>query len=156
MFVTGLVLNIHADTVLLNLRAQKEQEKASNSTAPGAGGYKIPYGGLFEYVSCANYSKYLQFNSLCIHTHIMSSNCLWVSCRRRGDHRVGGIRHRLLVTPGPRLRHHDIQQPCAQRASGRRHHNICVFMLTHVGDVMYSTTSGTCKSLKITPSIVKL
>jgi hypothetical protein len=59
MFVTGLVLNIHADTVLLNLRAQKEQEKASNSTAPGAGGYKIPYGGLFEFVSCANYSKYL-------------------------------------------------------------------------------------------------
>lgn len=62
MFVSGLVLNVHADSVLLNLRAQKEQEKASKSMAPGAGGYKIPYGGLFEYVSCANYSKIAVIN----------------------------------------------------------------------------------------------
>lgn len=57
MFASGLVLNIHADTVLLNLRDQKEREKASNTSATGTGGYKIPYGGLFELVSCANYSK---------------------------------------------------------------------------------------------------
>ncbi|XP_065188370.1 3-oxo-5-alpha-steroid 4-dehydrogenase 1-like [Sycon ciliatum] len=43
LFFAGLLLNIHADGVLRNLRK------------PGETGYKIPRGGLFEYVSCANY-----------------------------------------------------------------------------------------------------
>ena len=43
VFVTGLVINLHADTVLLNLRK------------PGETGYKVPKGGLYRWVSCPNY-----------------------------------------------------------------------------------------------------
>ena len=42
IFFTGFSLNIHADGVLLQLRRK-------------AGGYSIPEGGLFGYISCANY-----------------------------------------------------------------------------------------------------
>lgn len=44
IFFAGLILNIDSDNRLINLR--------KSST----GGYKIPYGGLFDYVSAANYS----------------------------------------------------------------------------------------------------
>lgn len=40
---TGWVINVHADNVLFRLRA------------PGETGYKIPHGGMFRYVSSANY-----------------------------------------------------------------------------------------------------
>jgi len=43
LFVTGWLINVHADTVLIRLRA------------PGERGYKIPRGGLYERVSCPNY-----------------------------------------------------------------------------------------------------
>jgi protein-S-isoprenylcysteine O-methyltransferase Ste14 len=43
LFVTGFVMHVHADRVLRNLRS------------PGESGYKIPHGGLFEFVSCPNY-----------------------------------------------------------------------------------------------------
>lgn len=43
MFVVGFALNLHADTVLLRLRA------------PGETGYKVPRGGLYELISCPNY-----------------------------------------------------------------------------------------------------
>jgi len=43
LFVAGFALNIHADGVLLRLRS------------PGVTGYKVPHGGLFEYVSSPNY-----------------------------------------------------------------------------------------------------
>lgn len=43
MFLSGFVVNNHADEVLRNLRA------------PWETGYKIPYGGAFSYVSAANY-----------------------------------------------------------------------------------------------------
>lgn len=43
VFVAGMVINLHADTVLLNLRR------------PGETGYKIPTGGLYRFVSCPNY-----------------------------------------------------------------------------------------------------
>lgn len=42
LFAIGLAINLHADTVLLRLRAQ-------------GGGYKIPHGGLYERISCPNY-----------------------------------------------------------------------------------------------------
>jgi len=42
VFVTGAVINKHADTVLINLRKPNET------------GYKIPQGGLFKYISCPN------------------------------------------------------------------------------------------------------
>ena len=43
IFVLGFVINIHADTVLINLRK------------PGETGYKIPMGGMYRFVTCPNY-----------------------------------------------------------------------------------------------------
>ncbi|XP_071809303.1 3-oxo-5-alpha-steroid 4-dehydrogenase 1-like [Asterias amurensis] len=43
MFFTGMAINIHSDSILRNLRK------------PGEVGYKIPRGGMFEYVSGANF-----------------------------------------------------------------------------------------------------
>jgi len=43
LFVGGFIINVHSDHLLRRLRA------------PGENGYKIPQGGLFKYVSCANY-----------------------------------------------------------------------------------------------------
>lgn len=42
VFIMGMIINVWADSVLLSLRR-------------GSEGYKIPRGGLFEYVSCPNY-----------------------------------------------------------------------------------------------------
>ncbi|KAJ7557837.1 hypothetical protein O6H91_04G012100 [Diphasiastrum complanatum] len=44
IFATGMLINIWADRLLLHLRASS-QEKV----------YKVPHGGLFEYVTCPNY-----------------------------------------------------------------------------------------------------
>eukprot|EP00638_Chattonella_subsalsa_P003976 CAMPEP_0117756066 /NCGR_PEP_ID=MMETSP0947-20121206/13832_1 /TAXON_ID=44440 /ORGANISM="Chattonella subsalsa, Strain CCMP2191" /LENGTH=242 /DNA_ID=CAMNT_0005575533 /DNA_START=71 /DNA_END=796 /DNA_ORIENTATION=+ len=44
VFFTGFITNYHADHILRNLRK------------PGESGYKIPYGGLFNYVSGANFA----------------------------------------------------------------------------------------------------
>lgn len=41
------MINIRADSTLLALKSRSTREK----------GYSIPYGGIFEYVSCANYCK---------------------------------------------------------------------------------------------------
>jgi 3-oxo-5-alpha-steroid 4-dehydrogenase 1 len=43
IFVLGYVINHQADSTLLSLRK------------PGETGYKIPYGGLYRYISCPNY-----------------------------------------------------------------------------------------------------
>ena len=43
LFLTGLAVNILSDRTLLRLRA------------PGETGYRVPRGGLFEWVSCPNY-----------------------------------------------------------------------------------------------------
>jgi 3-oxo-5-alpha-steroid 4-dehydrogenase 1 len=43
IFVIGFVINRQADSILLNLRK------------PGETGYKIPYGGMYKYISCPNY-----------------------------------------------------------------------------------------------------
>lgn len=43
VFAAGFAINQHADWVLMNLRK------------PGETGYKIPRGGLYEYVTCPNY-----------------------------------------------------------------------------------------------------
>jgi protein-S-isoprenylcysteine O-methyltransferase Ste14 len=43
LFATGFIINLHADKILLNLRK------------PGETSYKIPYGGMYRWVSCPNY-----------------------------------------------------------------------------------------------------
>mmetsp|Transcript_5789 Transcript_5789/g.14157 ORF Transcript_5789/g.14157 Transcript_5789/m.14157 type:complete len:308 (+) Transcript_5789:131-1054(+) len=43
LYVLGAAINVHADTTLRNLRK------------PGERGYKVPRGGAFRFVSCANY-----------------------------------------------------------------------------------------------------
>ncbi|KAM5157451.1 3-oxo-5-alpha-steroid 4-dehydrogenase 1 [Mantella aurantiaca] len=43
LFFCGMSINVYSDHILRNLRK------------PGESGYKIPYGGLFEYVSGANF-----------------------------------------------------------------------------------------------------
>ena len=45
-FFTGMALNIQADEILRNIRKRRTDKQ-----------YDIPRGGLFEYVSCANYGK---------------------------------------------------------------------------------------------------
>ena len=43
LFFTGFLINFQSDEILLKLRK------------PGESGYKIPYGGLYKYISCPNY-----------------------------------------------------------------------------------------------------
>jgi protein-S-isoprenylcysteine O-methyltransferase Ste14 len=43
LFVGGFIINRHADHTLHELRGQGER------------GYKVPYGGLYRYISCPNY-----------------------------------------------------------------------------------------------------
>lgn len=43
LFVVGMAINLHADAVLRGLRR------------PGESGYRIPYGGLYRFVTCPNY-----------------------------------------------------------------------------------------------------
>lgn len=43
MFVTGFLINVHSDQVVIHLRK------------PGDTGYAIPHGGMFEFVSAPNY-----------------------------------------------------------------------------------------------------
>ena len=47
VFFTGFGINVHADSTLLHLRGKPVNGKRQ--------GYKIPRGGMFEFVSCANY-----------------------------------------------------------------------------------------------------
>jgi steroid 5-alpha reductase family enzyme len=43
LFLAGFAVNLHSDAVLRNLKAA------------GAGEYRIPWGGLYRFVSCPNY-----------------------------------------------------------------------------------------------------
>ncbi|MBK7870944.1 MAG: DUF1295 domain-containing protein [Saprospiraceae bacterium] len=43
LFITGFIINIYADNILIYLRK------------PGETDYKIPTGGLFKYISCPNH-----------------------------------------------------------------------------------------------------
>ena len=43
LFTCGFIINLHSDSILRNLRK------------PGETGYKIPHGGMFKYVSGANF-----------------------------------------------------------------------------------------------------
>ena len=43
LFITGMIINLHSDQILLSLRKSSQN------------GYSIPEGGLFKYISCPNF-----------------------------------------------------------------------------------------------------
>lgn len=51
LFFSGMYVNISSDQILVRLRSQAGSEKSESPATK----YKIPRGGLFEYVSSANY-----------------------------------------------------------------------------------------------------
>merc|ERR1712038_1111881 len=59
LWVVGFIVNLQSDSILRNLRKKdshnNETSSSSTTTASGAVRYKIPYGGLYKYVSCANF-----------------------------------------------------------------------------------------------------
>lgn len=48
IYYTGFLINVHSDAIVRNLRSKEE-------IASGAKNYRIPYGGLFKYVTCPSY-----------------------------------------------------------------------------------------------------
>lgn len=54
LFIYGWTVNIQSDNILLKLRS----EAITPSDNEVKFKYKIPHGGMFEYVSCANYCKF--------------------------------------------------------------------------------------------------
>ena len=55
VFITGMLINIQSDNILLNLRK------------PGESGYKIPMGGFFRYLSCPNlFGEILEWSGFAI------------------------------------------------------------------------------------------
>ncbi len=103
LFYAGFFINMRSDSALIKLRrvAAEEAEEASDGKAPTEKKYVIPSGGLFEYVSCANYCESCQLLCLCR----CDLFCALISRRDRG---VDRLRHRLLVAARCRLRlvHH--------------------------------------------------
>lgn len=57
LFALGFALNVHADAVLRGLARRRTQEQQSKGKGKGKGsGYAVPHGGLFRFVSAANYA----------------------------------------------------------------------------------------------------
>ncbi len=61
LFVTGLVMHIHSDAILRKLRSsaslnvRRRSGDGSSREPPESGVYRIPYGGMFRFVSSPNY-----------------------------------------------------------------------------------------------------
>lgn len=64
VFFVGFIINFHADSLLLRLRKGGATSSSKKNSVSGSGAgaaatgvkqYSIPHGGMFEYVSCANY-----------------------------------------------------------------------------------------------------
>ncbi len=53
--MVGFIVNIQSDSILRNLRRNGDKKSSKAVVTSGTTQYKIPYGGLFEYVSCANF-----------------------------------------------------------------------------------------------------
>lgn len=82
LFCIGLIINVHSDGILTNLRK------------PGETGYKIPKGGLFEYVSSANYfGEIVEWCGFALATQTYPavtfaiSSALFLGLRARQNHR---------------------------------------------------------------------
>jgi hypothetical protein len=58
VYFVGFLINVRSDSTLLNLKSIAGDAHASNTkkASPSSERYRIPYGGMFQYVSCANYT----------------------------------------------------------------------------------------------------
>lgn len=68
MWLVGLLMNVHSDHILRNLRK------------PGETGYKIPKGGMFEYVSGANFlGEIMEWTGFALAGHSIHSSAFAIS-----------------------------------------------------------------------------
>lgn len=74
IFFLGFILNIQSDLILIRLKQQRisreakesdEFKKVPSQSEAQKKGYVIPRGGMFEYVSAANYCKLFSFVLIC-------------------------------------------------------------------------------------------
>lgn len=76
LFLLGFALNIHADSVLRGLARQRRKEPK----AKGNGGYTIPHGGLFEFVSAANYAaEMLEWGGFAVAGGLQYPGCVFAA-----------------------------------------------------------------------------
>jgi len=71
IFFTGMFINIHSDNILINLRKNHNEE------------YKVPYGGLFKYISCPNhFGEIIEWLGFAILTWSFAgfSFFIWTAC----------------------------------------------------------------------------
>ena len=69
LFMSGFLINIYGDTVLMNLRKVTDP--------PGT--YKIPSGGLYEYISCPNYfGEIIEWFGFCMISHYSLASIAFV------------------------------------------------------------------------------
>ena len=67
--MSGFLINIYGDTVLMNLRKVTDP--------PGT--YKIPSGGLYEYISCPNYfGEIIEWFGFCMISHYSLASIAFV------------------------------------------------------------------------------
>jgi len=71
IFLTGMIINIKSDNILINLRKNKTKE------------YNIPFGGLFKYISCPNhFGEIIEWYGFAILTWSFAgfSFAIWTTC----------------------------------------------------------------------------
>ncbi|KAI8970093.1 3-oxo-5-alpha-steroid 4-dehydrogenase-domain-containing protein [Mycotypha africana] len=83
LWFTGFVSNIYHDNILFKLRTKKKEKEKNDEKQQGFNDakerpvkkhYFIPYGGLFEYVSCANYfSEAMEWLGFTLATQMQST-----------------------------------------------------------------------------------
>ena len=55
LWAIGFMINLQSDSILRNLRRPTKENNDDHSKNTSTKRYKIPHGGFFEYVSCANF-----------------------------------------------------------------------------------------------------
>jgi len=101
IFSIGLFINIQSDQILLIEKKRKGCIAIKNEKGDARSKYVIPTGGLFEYVSCANYCKqYVYISRIIVCTctvltwpstgRLWDSNQIWAHLAGLIDRRING------------------------------------------------------------------